>query len=49
MYFYKENNSIFFLKKYNSVLCIYNLKLIHFNIKNIYYDQTINKIIKSDW
>ena len=32
-----------------TVLFIYYLILIDFDIKNIYYDQTIKKIIDSDW
>jgi len=32
-----------------TVLFMYYLILIDFNIKNIYYDQTIKKIIDSDW
>jgi hypothetical protein len=31
------------------VFCIYYLILIDFNVKNIYYDQTIKKIIHSKW
>jgi hypothetical protein len=34
---------------FGTVFFIFYLILIDFNIKNIYYDQTIKKIIDSDW